>query len=251
LPLQEQIERAIAAPVLGAASLCGNRQPSTTARRITQYFEESGFSRWAAIYGDGVIPPIWRVIREGHDTALDQVVEWIQDDEPRTALDAGCGTGMLTTRLAGRGYAVDALDISTPMVSFARYRSRGIRGPEPRFHVGDIASLEASPRAYDLVCCLDVLFHYPYDEVVPMLTKLAELSERKLIGSFALRTSLNALWMYVGEKYFHKKNRMTHLYLLSYDQVERILYRAGFRLTRWRRVKKFFYDSFMFEAVRR
>jgi hypothetical protein len=55
--------------------------------------------------------------------------------------------------------------------------------------------------------------------------------------------------MKVGQR-FHTKNRMTKLFMFSYDEVEQILYRAGFRIVRKHRVKFFFYDSFVFEAVR-
>ncbi len=226
-------------------------EPSETCRNVAKYFQTSGFSRWAAIYGDGGIPPIWRVIREGHDRAIKQVINWVDDDRPGTALDAGCGTGVLATRLADLGYEVHGFDLSAAMVSFARYitryRSDGIA---PKFFVGDIAAVEGTPNGYDLVCCLDVLFHYPYEEVKVMLDKLSTLCARKFIGSFALRTPLNSFWMKVGKR-FHAKNRMTSLYLLSYDEIEQVLYRAGFRMVRTRRIKKFFYDSFVFEAVRR
>lgn len=225
---------------------------SETIQRVETYFENSGFSRWAAIYGEGRVPPIWRVIREGHDRAIAQVVSWIQDDGSRTALDAGCGTGALSIRLADCGYEVHGFDISAPMISLARYvtqnRSRGIA---PKFFVGNIGDVETRGETYDLVCCLDVLFHYPYAEVKTMLERLASLCNYKFIGSFALRTPLNAFWMQVGKNLFHRKNRMTNLHMLSYDQVEQVLYRAGFRVTRTCRIKRFFYDSNVFEAVRR
>jgi magnesium-protoporphyrin O-methyltransferase len=242
----------VVAPARLRPPLFANLVRSETKQRVAKYFETSGFSRWTAIYGQGSIPPIWRVIRDGHDLAMDQVIDWIQDDGHRTALDAGCGTGALTMRLIANGYRVDGIDVSAPMVSFARYNTqdRSI-GIPPRFFVGDIAALNAEPRSYDLVCCLDVLFHYPYAEVKTMLENLTELASHKLIGSFALRTSMNAMWMEFGKRFFHKKNRMTNLHLHSYDQIEQILYRAGFRLTRAKRVKKFFYDSYVFEAVRR
>ena len=238
-------------PTRAPASLFGHHVPSTTAERVAKYFETSGFSRWTAIYGAGGIPPIWRVIRDGHDRAIDQVIDWIKGDPARTALDAGCGTGVLATRLADCGYRVMGFDVSAPMVSFARYitkdRSTGI---PPEFQVGDIAALDARPGSYELVCCLDVLFHYPYDEAKQMLQKLTSLTSYKLIGSFAISTPFNSFWMMVGKRFFHAKNRMTSLHLLSYDQVEQVLYRAGMRVTRTRRVKKFFYDSYVFEAVR-
>jgi hypothetical protein len=84
-----------------------------------------------------------------------------------------------------------------------------------------------------------------------MLAKLAALSSYKIIGSFALATPFNSFWMQIGKRFFHKRNRMTNLYLMTYDQIEQVLYRAGLTMTRTHRVKKFFYDSFVFEAVRR
>ena len=248
--LQQQVDVDGAAPRLAPTTLFGTHSLSDTGRRVKNYFETSGFSRWTAIYGNGSIPPIWGVIREGHARAMDKVIDWIQDDGARTALDAGCGTGALTIRLADCGYEVHGFDVSAPMVSFARYITRDrTRGVAPVFFVGNIAALDAAPRSYELVCCLDVLFHYPHAEVSEMLSKLAGLCSFKLIGSFALRTPLNAFWMQIGTRYFHQKNRMTNMHLLSYDEVEQVLYRAGFRITRTCRIKRFFYDSYVFEAV--
>lgn len=242
----------VRAPKAERAPLFGNYSPSETCMRVSKYFETSGFSRWTAIYGEGGIPPIWRVIREGHDRAMKQVLDWIADDAPGAALDAGCGTGALAMRLAEHGYAVHGFDISAPMVSYARYITADrTTGVAPQFFVGDIAAIEPIAEGYDLVCCLDVLFHYPYSEVKGMVEKLASLSSRKIIGSFALKTPLNSLWMQIGKRFFHRKNRMTNLFMLSYDEIEQVLYRAGFKMTRTHRIKKFFYDSYIFEAIRR
>ncbi len=228
-----------------------NQDPSATGSRVRKYFETSGFSRWTAIYGSGDIPPIWKVIRDGHMRALETVVSWVGSSKARTALDAGCGTGNLAIELAHRGFEVDAFDVSAPMIHFAKYINAGrTKGVAPRFLVGDIAALAGEGRSYDVVCCLDVLFHYPYDEVSDMLRRLAALAEHKIVGSFALRTPMNDFWMNVGQR-FHAKNRMTKLHMFTYHEVEQILYRAGFKMTRKERIKFFFYDSFVFEAVRR
>jgi len=225
--------------------------PSSVGERVQRYFETSGFSRWTAIYGTGEIPPIWRVIRDGHQQSLDQVLAWIAGDESITALDAGCGTGNLAIQLAERGYDVDAFDVSAPMIHFAKYINSGrTRKTPPNFMVGDIACVEGQNRSYDLVCCLDVLFHYPFEEATAMFERLTNLSDGKLIASFALRTWANDFWMAVGKK-FHSKNRMTHLYMYSFSEVKEALAKMGFEITRTRRVKFFFYDSFVFEAVRR
>ncbi len=231
-------------------SLFADRAPSETGARVRKYFETSGFSRWTAIYGEGDIPPIWKVIRDGHSRAVDTVMDWVSSGKGHTALDAGCGTGNLAIRLAQHGLEVDGFDVSAPMIHFAKYINSGrTSGIAPRFLVGDIAAVAGTERSYDVVCCLDVLFHYPYDEVTEMLKRLTSLAAHKFVGSFALRTPMNDFWMSVGQR-FHAKNRMTKLHMFTYDEVEKILYRAGFKMTRKKRIKFFFYDSFVFEAVR-
>jgi magnesium-protoporphyrin O-methyltransferase len=239
----------LTAPV-DVPALFASREQSETGQRVRKYFETSGFSRWTAIYGSGDIPPIWKVIRDGHEIAMQTVVEWVSAAKGHTVLDAGCGTGNLSIALANHGFEVEAFDVSAPMVHFAKYINNGrTKGIAPRFLVGDIASLAGEPRRYDIVCCLDVLFHYPYEEVKEMLNRLSALASYKIVGSFALRSSMNDLWMKIGQR-FHAKNRMTKLHLFTYDEVEQILYRAGFKMTKKRRIKFFFYDSFVFEAVR-
>jgi magnesium-protoporphyrin O-methyltransferase len=246
--ISNRTERLVA-PVASPA-LFADREASETGARVRKYFETSGFSRWTAIYGSGDIPPIWKVIRDGHDIAMQTVVEWVSAAKGHTVLDAGCGTGNLSIALANHGFEVEAFDVSAPMVHFAKYINNGrTKGIPPRFLVGDIASLAGAARQYDVVCCLDVLFHYPYDEVKEMLKRLASLASYKLVGSFALRSPMNDLWMKIGQR-FHAKNRMTKLHLFTYDEVEQILHRAGFEMTKKRRIKFFFYDSFVFEAVR-
>jgi len=231
-------------------ALFSERPKSETAKRVHKYFETSGFSRWSAIYGSGDIPPIWKVIRDGHQRTVDKVIEWVTAERLHSVLDAGCGTGTLAVSLADHGFEVDAFDVSAPMVHFAKYINSGrTKGLAPKFMVGDIAALAGQEKNYDLVCCLDVLFHYPYDEVSDMLRRLTSLSASRVVASFALRTPANDFWMKVGQR-FHTKNRMTKLFMFSYDEVEKIMYRAGFRITRKHRVKFFFYDSFVFEAVR-
>lgn len=234
----------------GGRAEFGSRAATDVAARVRKYFETSGFSRWTAIYGSGEIPPIWKIVRIGHQRAMDEVLRWTGADRHHTALDAGCGTGNLSIALADRGYEVDAFDLSAPMIHFAKYINSGrTRGIPPSFRVGDIAAIEGESRTYDLVCCLDVLFHYPYAEAAEMLTRLTQLSAHKIVGSFAVRTPFNDFWMRVGQR-FHAKNRMTKLFMFSYDEIERVLYRAGFKMQRTRRIKYFFYDSFVFEATR-
>ena len=56
--------------------------------------------------------------------------------EPRTVLDAGCGTGRVARELAKRGIDVVAVDIDPSMIAAAQHRS-----PSLECHVADLADL--------------------------------------------------------------------------------------------------------------
>lgn len=65
--------------------------------------------------------------------------------DPRTVLDAGCGTGRVAIELARRGVNVVGVDIDRSMLSEARRRARGLVWVE-----ADLATLELS-RTFDVV----------------------------------------------------------------------------------------------------
>jgi SAM-dependent methyltransferase len=58
-------------------------------------------------------------------------------EPPARVLDAGCGTGRVAIRLAGRGYAVVGVDIDASMLREAREDA-----PDLDWRVGDLARLE-------------------------------------------------------------------------------------------------------------
>lgn len=65
--------------------------------------------------------------------------------DPRTVLDAGCGTGRVAIELARRGIDVVGVDVDRSMLSEARKRARGLVWVE-----ADLATLELS-RTFDVV----------------------------------------------------------------------------------------------------
>jgi len=64
---------------------------------------------------------------------------------PATVLDAGCGTGRVSIRLASRGYAVVSVDIDASMLEVARARA-----PEQRWVEADLSALDLG-ETFDLV----------------------------------------------------------------------------------------------------
>ena len=91
----------------------------------------------------------------------------------RTALDLGCGTGVLCRALAEHGIDARGVDLSGDMIALARANA-----PSLRFDTGDMITWRARER-FDLVTCTgDALNHIPrpddvrrvFENVYAMLT---------------------------------------------------------------------------------
>ncbi len=65
-------------------------------------------------------------------------------------LDAGCGTGHFAIAFAEHGCMVDGIDISPEMIARARANAKDA-GVDIRLTVGDLSSLSASDRVYDVI----------------------------------------------------------------------------------------------------
>lgn len=78
-------------------------------------------SREDSIYGDPALVPLYDVLnRSDHDHEFYRLE--IPPDA-RKLIDLGCGTGRFAIDMAGRGYAVTALDPSPGMIDFARQQN--------------------------------------------------------------------------------------------------------------------------------
>ena len=73
----------------------------------------------------------------------------------KTALDVGCGAGLLAEPLARLGASVSAIDASTELVAVAREHAR-ISGLVIDYHAGELSELEGR---YDLITCMEVIEH--------------------------------------------------------------------------------------------
>jgi SAM-dependent methyltransferase len=71
------------------------------------------------------------------------------------ALDLACGTGLSTTGLIARGYAVTGIDIAAEMLAQARQRVTG----DSAFYEGRAEALPFADGAFELVACAQA-FHW-------------------------------------------------------------------------------------------
>ncbi|MFI9610623.1 class I SAM-dependent methyltransferase [Streptomyces sp. NPDC052023] len=80
------------------------------------------------------------------------------ESAPLFVLDAGCGKGHFARALARCGHRVDAFDTSDEAVEYAVAQGGG-----PRYALAALDEWR-SPWPYDVVLCVDVLFHVLDDE---------------------------------------------------------------------------------------
>ncbi len=214
---------------------------------VRDYFNSVGFDRWRRIYGDGDVNKVQRDIREGHQRTIDTVLAWLKADgtlSTQTICDAGCGVGSLSLPLAEAGAKVWASDISEKMIGEAKERAADPNNP--RFSVSDLESLSGS---YDTVICLDVLIHYPLEDVEGMVSHLASLATSRLILSFAPKTFYYTLLKRIGEL-FPGPSKTTRAYLHPEADMRKYLARLGFVVRRNETIASQFYFSRLLEAVR-
>lgn len=101
------------------------------------------------------------------------------------ALDAGCGTGIYTTRLIDAGIEVTGVDIDPEMLAAAR-----IKAPGATFVEGDLAALPFVDDRFDLTIAVAVLCFVPDpDAATRELVRVTRPGGRIVIGELN-RTSL-------------------------------------------------------------
>jgi ubiquinone/menaquinone biosynthesis C-methylase UbiE len=117
------------------------------------------FSDWAPTYDSHWLNRF--LFEPSHALLLDET----QATAPGVALDVGCGTGELASRLASRQWQVFGLDLCEPMLHRALAK---LNGGRDRVHLiaGDSEHLPFADRSFDLVTCANSFHHYPHQEAV-------------------------------------------------------------------------------------
>ena len=218
---------------------------------VKDYFNSVGFDRWRRIYGQAQVSKVQLDIRTGHQQTVDTVMGWLESDRNLaqiTICDAGCGVGSLSIPLAQAGTRVYASDISEKMVTEGKDIALAVTGNSnnPAFLVQDLEQLSGR---YHTVICLDVLIHYPEEEIDRMITHLCSLAESRIILSFAPKTSALSLLKKIGG-FFPGSSKATRAYLHPESTIVGILAKNGFAIKRDAMTKTRFYFSRLLEATK-
>jgi len=104
-------------------------------------------------------------------------------------LDAGCGTGLITERLRGKGRFIVGVDFSEGMLRKAKGR---LKAHDVDLVLGDVESLPFRSRSFDSILCLTVLQNCdPLRAINSLLRVLKE--EGLLVLSYLKRSRCAAL----------------------------------------------------------
>lgn len=107
----------------------------------------SAYNRWSSV---------WSLARYTNHTIYEAALGFL-DNRHQKVLDVGCGTGVMSAKLAASGRQVVGVDISTMMIERARRRNH----PGIAFVHGDAEKLPAEDGAFDAVVNLISFHHYP------------------------------------------------------------------------------------------
>jgi SAM-dependent methyltransferase len=103
-------------------------------------------------------------------------------------LDACCGSGGLSRRLAQAGRRVTGVELSPAHVQHARRRARaaGLSESRLRFELGDVAELPVPPEGlFDVAVIVLALHEMPADARAPVLRRLTDVAHQVAVLDFA------------------------------------------------------------------
>jgi 2-polyprenyl-3-methyl-5-hydroxy-6-metoxy-1,4-benzoquinol methylase len=109
----------------------------------------------------------------------------------QTALDVGCGDGMLSRELARRRLRVTAIDLSPRMVAVACNRTPSDLPIE--YRVADVMRDEMAVGCFDVVVSVNMVHHVAINEVIPRLAALVAPGGVLLIQDVVVRAGARYL----------------------------------------------------------
>jgi 2-polyprenyl-6-hydroxyphenyl methylase/3-demethylubiquinone-9 3-methyltransferase len=149
----------------------------------------------------------------------------------KSALDIGCGAGLVCEPLARLGADVTGVDAATENVAAASAHAEG-SGLDIRYMAGELAELDIG--SFDLVTCLEVIEH-----VADKPAFLADLSDRLAPGGLLVlstpnRTAASRVLLVGAAEAIGYVPRGTHHWrdFVTPQELEDLLGRAGFEIVR-------------------
>ena len=145
--------------------------------------------------------------------------------EDKTALDVGCGAGLLAEPLARLGARVTAIDASPELIAVARDHASAM-GLEIDYRAGAVEELEGQ---FDLVTCMEVIEHVADPAVFAIALAKRLAPDGLLVLSTPNRTSWSRLTMIIIGEGTGRIPKGTHDYdkFITPERMKLLLADAG------------------------
>ncbi len=165
--------------------------------------------------------PVVRRLMEGFERSLDELWEVAS---PRSALDVGCGEGVLTlewARRLGDGRIV-GIDLDDPKLR-AEWQTRG--RPNLEYRAEEATSLSFTDGEFDMATAIEVHEHVPEPEAT--VAEMARVADRWLLASVPREPLWRALNMARGAYWGSLGNTPGHVNHWSRRSFASLLSRHG------------------------
>jgi 2-polyprenyl-6-hydroxyphenyl methylase/3-demethylubiquinone-9 3-methyltransferase len=131
----------------------------------------------------------------------------------KTALDVGCGGGLLTEALARGGAEALGIDLAAASIKVAQQHAQD-QGVKAQYRLVSTEDLAAErPASFDLVCCLEMLEHVPDPaEVVAACARLTKPGGTLVFSTITRNPTAYALMIVAAEYTLGLVPRGTHEY---------------------------------------
>ncbi len=213
---------------------------------IETYFDRTASDAWSKLTSDAKVSKIRETVRAGRDDMRHTLLEWLPADlTGKRLLDAGCGTGALAVEAARRGAEVLAIDVAPTLIDIARERAPTDLGQgSVTFQAGDM--LDPVHGQFDHVVAMDSLIHYCPNDVVKVLTGLAQRTRGSILFTFAPKTVPLAI-MHAAGRFFPRGDRAPAIEPVSMGALRSLIAAQsdlrGWAPNRTRRIAVGFYTS--------
>ncbi len=118
-----------------------------------------------------------------YQETVEKLDEIFSENDVKTVLDVGCGTGRIPKLLNDKGYKVIGIDKSKNMIEYARKKY-----PKLEFHVGDVK--EFSLEKYDAVIAMDSVLSYVQEDFEKALENMDQHATKILVFDIAFTENL-------------------------------------------------------------
>ncbi|MFW5655439.1 MAG: magnesium protoporphyrin IX methyltransferase [Roseicyclus sp.] len=214
-----------------------------TRDRVEHYFDRHATQTWERLTSDAPVSGIRQTVREGRDRMREIMLSRLPEDlHGHRVLDAGCGTGAMSQKLAERGAEVVAIDISPQLVGIARARMPEALQHRIDFRAGDMLAEDLG--TFEHVVAMDSMIYYTADDLGQALAGLGRRVSGSIVFTVAPRTPFLMAFFAAG-KLFPRSDRSPTMVPHAPRRIARKVAAHGATgsLTEIERVSRGFYIS--------